>query len=80
MTQMNRPRGAQRVHVLQRVAQGVPVKEGYRVEGLILGAGGYVPFQGQFNQKPFQLLLAEQRAGHFRQRHVMPQPENRQHI
>lgn len=72
---MNRSRGTQRVHVLKRVAEHLLVKEGDRVKGLVLGAGGDVPFQGQISQEPLQFLFAGQGGRHVRQSaHVAPQP------
>ncbi|HNU52885.1 MAG TPA: hypothetical protein PKJ98_18485 [Verrucomicrobiota bacterium] len=64
MTQVSRPCGAKRVHVLQGGAQHVLVEEGDGVEGLVLGAGGDIMALRQGDQGPFDVLLAGESAGH----------------
>ncbi len=46
MADMIRARGPQRIHVLQRVAENIPVKEADGIERLVLRARRYVMLEG----------------------------------
>jgi len=75
MTQVSRPCGAKRVHVLQGGAQHILVEEGDGVEGLLLPAGGDIMALGQSREELFNfLLVAERRGSVLQSGHVAPQP------
>jgi len=62
MTQVSRPRGAERVYVLQGGAQHVPVEHDGD-DGLVVRSGGDIGAQGPGGQEVFELLLAGQALG-----------------
>ena len=75
MAQPGGPAGPQSLHLLQRLAENLLIKEKNGIEGLVLRTGGHLPAEGQFGKKPFPLLLTGQVPRHLLdRRHVTPQP------